>query len=110
MMRFSVCVNHGSTLDPSTALTDEARGAKAAAEAGSSCTGIVTGAGRGGGFWMVCVGGLCNRTRHAATTVATTRRRGRSKEQGERAAERLRAREGWVRMGKRIVIRNKVSK
>ena len=40
-MRLSVCVNHGSTLDPKTTFTDEARGAKAAAEAGNSCGGIV---------------------------------------------------------------------
>lgn len=35
-MRFSVCVNHGSTFELSTTLTDVARGAKAAAEAGKS--------------------------------------------------------------------------
>lgn len=40
-MRLRVCVSHGSTLEPSTTLTEEARGAKAAAEAGSSCGGIV---------------------------------------------------------------------
>ena len=35
-MRFSVCVNHGSTLELKTTLTEDALGAKAAAEAGSS--------------------------------------------------------------------------
>jgi hypothetical protein len=39
-MRFSVCVNHGSTLELRTTLTEVARGANAAAEAGSSCGGI----------------------------------------------------------------------
>ncbi|KAG7124740.1 hypothetical protein HYQ44_001925 [Verticillium longisporum] len=39
-MRFRVCVSQGSTLAPKTTLTEEARGAKAAAEAGSSCGGI----------------------------------------------------------------------
>jgi hypothetical protein len=39
-MRFSVCVNHGSTLELRTTLTEVARGAKAAAEAGRSCGGI----------------------------------------------------------------------
>ena len=33
---FRVCVNHGSTFDPRTTLTEAALGAKAAAEAGSS--------------------------------------------------------------------------
>lgn len=41
LMRFRVCVNQGSTLEPRTTLTEEARGAKAAAEAGRSCTGII---------------------------------------------------------------------
>jgi hypothetical protein len=41
-MRFSVCVSHGSTLDPKTTLTDDALGAKAAAEAGKSCGGILS--------------------------------------------------------------------
>lgn len=40
LTRLSVCVNQGSTLDPRTTLTDEALGAKAAAEAGRSCTGM----------------------------------------------------------------------
>lgn len=35
-IRFKVCVNHGSTFELKTTLTDEALGAKAAAEAGSS--------------------------------------------------------------------------
>ena len=35
-MRLSVCVNHGSTFELRTTLTEEALGAKAAAEAGSS--------------------------------------------------------------------------
>jgi hypothetical protein len=39
-IRFSVCVNHGSTLEARTTLTDD-RGAKAAAEAGNNETGIV---------------------------------------------------------------------
>ena len=39
-MRFSVCVNQGSTLEPRTTLTADALGAKAAAEAGSNCGGI----------------------------------------------------------------------
>jgi hypothetical protein len=39
-MRFSVCVNHGSTFELRTTLTEVARGAKAAAEAGKSCGGI----------------------------------------------------------------------
>jgi hypothetical protein len=39
-MRFSVCVNHGSTLELRTTLTELARGAKAAAEAGRSWGGI----------------------------------------------------------------------
>jgi len=33
---FKVCVNHSSTVDPRTILTDEALGAKAAAKAGNS--------------------------------------------------------------------------
>ena len=36
LMRFSVCVNQGSTFELNTTLTEEALGAKAAAEAGSS--------------------------------------------------------------------------
>jgi hypothetical protein len=40
LMRFSVCVNHGSTFELKTTLTEDALGAKAAAEAGSSCGGI----------------------------------------------------------------------
>lgn len=47
LMRLRVWVNHGSILEPSTTLTDDALGAKAAAEAGRSCTGIVG---------VVCVG------------------------------------------------------
>lgn len=43
LMRFSVLVNHGSTLEPSTTLTEDALGAKAAAEAGNSWTGIMAG-------------------------------------------------------------------
>jgi hypothetical protein len=39
-MRFKVCVNHGSTFELRTTLTEDARGAKAAAEAGSNCGGI----------------------------------------------------------------------
>jgi len=39
-MRFSVCVNHGSTLELNTTFTDVALGAKAAAEAGRSWGGI----------------------------------------------------------------------
>ena len=35
-IRFKVCVNHGSTFELNTTLTDEALGAKAAAEAGSN--------------------------------------------------------------------------
>lgn len=35
-IRFSVCVNHGSTLELRTTLTEDALGANAAAEAGSS--------------------------------------------------------------------------
>lgn len=35
-IRFSVCVNHGSTFELNTTLTDVALGAKAAAEAGNS--------------------------------------------------------------------------
>lgn len=42
LTRFSVCVSHGSTLEPRTTLTDEALGAKAAAEAGKSWTGILS--------------------------------------------------------------------
>jgi hypothetical protein len=41
-MRFNVCVNHGSALELRTMLTVP-RGAKAAAEAGSSCITIVIG-------------------------------------------------------------------
>jgi len=41
-MRFNVWVNHGSTLDPNTTLTEAALGAKAAAEAGNSCGGILS--------------------------------------------------------------------
>ena len=40
LMRFSVCVNQGSTFELNTTLTDDALGAKAAAEAGRSCGGI----------------------------------------------------------------------
>jgi hypothetical protein len=40
LMRLSVCVSHGSTFEPRTTLTDDALGAKAAAEAGNSWTGI----------------------------------------------------------------------
>jgi hypothetical protein len=40
LMRFSVCVNQGSTFELKTTLTEDALGAKAAAEAGSSCGGI----------------------------------------------------------------------
>lgn len=40
-MRLRVTVNQGSILFPNTTLTEEARGAKAAAEAGSSCTGML---------------------------------------------------------------------
>lgn len=40
LMRLSVCVNHGSTLEPRTTLTEEARGAKAAADAGNNCGGM----------------------------------------------------------------------
>src|SRR5438876_11947766 len=40
LIRFKVCVSHGSTLEARTTLTDEALGAKAAAEAGSSCGGM----------------------------------------------------------------------
>src|SRR5690349_15022443 len=40
LMRLRVCVTHGSILEPSTTFTEEARGAKAAAEAGNSCGGI----------------------------------------------------------------------
>ena len=36
LMRFSVCVNHGSTFELKTTLTEVALGAKAAAEAGRS--------------------------------------------------------------------------
>lgn len=35
-IRLSVCVNHGSTFELRTTLTEDALGAKAAAEAGSS--------------------------------------------------------------------------
>jgi hypothetical protein len=35
-MRFSVCVSHGSTFELKTTLTEDALGAKAAAEAGSN--------------------------------------------------------------------------
>lgn len=42
LTRLSVCVSHGSTLELRTTLTDEARGAKAAAEAGRSWTGILS--------------------------------------------------------------------
>jgi hypothetical protein len=39
-IRFNVAVNHGSTFELNTTLTDEALGAKAAAEAGSNWGGI----------------------------------------------------------------------
>jgi len=39
-MRFNVAVNHGSTFELKTTLTDEALGAKAAADAGSNWGGI----------------------------------------------------------------------
>lgn len=39
-VRFSVAVNQGSTFELKTTLTDEALGAKAAADAGNSCGGI----------------------------------------------------------------------
>jgi len=35
-MRFNVCVNHGSTFELRTTLTEDALGANAAADAGSS--------------------------------------------------------------------------
>jgi hypothetical protein len=35
-IRFKVCVNHGSTFELRTTLTEDALGAKAAAEAGSN--------------------------------------------------------------------------
>lgn len=38
--RLRVAVNHGSTLELRTTLTEEARGAKAAADAGNSCGGM----------------------------------------------------------------------
>lgn len=38
--RFSVAVNHGSTLELKTTFTEEARGAKAAADAGNNCGGM----------------------------------------------------------------------
>lgn len=41
LMRLRVCVNQGSTLEPRTTLTDEALGAKAAADAGNSCGGMI---------------------------------------------------------------------
>jgi hypothetical protein len=41
LMRFNVWVNHGSTLEDRTTFTEDARGAKAAADAGSSCGGIL---------------------------------------------------------------------
>jgi hypothetical protein len=40
-MRLRVCVSQGSIFEPKTTLTDEARGAKAAADAGSSWTGML---------------------------------------------------------------------
>lgn len=40
-MRLSVCVSQGSIFEPKTTLTDEARGAKAAADAGRSWTGML---------------------------------------------------------------------
>lgn len=40
-MRLRVCVSQGSTFELKTTLTDEARGAKAAADAGSSWTGML---------------------------------------------------------------------
>ena len=43
MMRLSVAVSHGSTFEPNTTFTDEALGAKAAAEAGRSCGGMTEG-------------------------------------------------------------------
>jgi hypothetical protein len=41
LIRLSVCVNHGSTFELNTTLTEDALGAKAAAEAGNSCGGMV---------------------------------------------------------------------
>lgn len=38
--RLSVCVSQGSTLEPNTTLTEDALGAKAAADAGNNCTGM----------------------------------------------------------------------
>jgi len=38
--RFSVAVNHGSTLELKTTLTEDARGANAAADAGNNCGGM----------------------------------------------------------------------
>lgn len=40
LIRFSVCVNHGSTFELNTTLTEEARGANAAAEAGNNWGGM----------------------------------------------------------------------
>jgi hypothetical protein len=39
-IRLRVCVNHGSTFELKTTLTEDALGANAAAEAGSNCGGI----------------------------------------------------------------------
>jgi hypothetical protein len=47
--RFSVAVNHGSTLELKTTLTEDARGAKAAADAGNNCGGMDTRSGFVGG-------------------------------------------------------------
>lgn len=41
LMRFKVCVSHGSTFDPNTTFTVDDLGANAAAEAGSNCGGIL---------------------------------------------------------------------
>src|SRR6478609_8464176 len=41
LIRFRVCVSHGSTFEPKATSTDEARGANAAADAGRSCTGMI---------------------------------------------------------------------
>jgi hypothetical protein len=55
-MRFSVCVNHGSTLELRTTLTEVARGAKAEAYDGNSWGGIAV------EVWECRRGGVCRTT------------------------------------------------
>lgn len=64
-MRLRVCVSQGSTFEPRTTLTDEARGANGAAEAGRSGTSMIlaepqTGKESGQDNRLLAVGKICD--------------------------------------------------